>query len=261
MLNQSIAPLTMKKNRHIIIQFIILIGFLFFWELSVKQSQKSLFLYGSPSLIYKAFIDSWTTNRIYIDLLYTFSTTIIGFLIGNIVGIVLGLSMAFSSLLSKISKPFIIALGAIPIFSIAPMMIIWFGTGFFAKVYMVIFSTFLITTLQAYTGATSIDKKYKDLFKSLNATDKHFFWYVKIPNSIIWVLTSFKLTIGFALLGAFIGEFISSEKGLGHLIIKYGSLYNIPMVFVGLIHIVGIALILNILIGILEKRMLKWKIQ
>ncbi len=251
----------MVKKKHNIIQALIIIIFLLMWEYFVKDSTRLQFLYGSPSLIYKSFIESWQNNNIYIDLIYTFSTTMSGFLIGNITGITIGLALVYSPLLSKVSKPFIIALGAIPIFSIAPMMIIWFGTGFIAKVYMVIFSTFLITTLQAYTGAVSVDKKYKNLFNSLNAKDKHYFLYVQIPNSIIWVFASFKITIGFALLGAFIGEFISSDKGLGHLIIKYGSLYNIPMVFVGLLHIIGIALILNLLIGLLEKRIIKWKLQ
>ena len=250
----------MKNKWHVLIQILLIFVFLIVWECIVKDSTKLKFLYGSPSMIWQSLIESWKYNKIYLDLIYTFSATIIGFIIGNIFGIIIGLSLSYSPLLSRISKPFIIALGAIPIFSIAPMMILWFGTGFIAKVYLVIFSTFLITTFQAYTGAISVDSKFKRLFSSLNAKDKHFFWYVRIPNSIVWVLTSFKITIGFALLGAFIGEFISSDMGLGHLIIKAGSLYNIPMVFVGLIHIVGIALLLNYLIGILERKFMKWKI-
>lgn len=243
-----------------IYQILILAIFIIFWELSVRNSDKLKFLFGSPSLIFISFIDSWINGRIFIDVLFTLSETVIGFIIGNILGVIFGLTLVYFPVLANISKPYVIALGAIPIFALAPMMIIWFGTGFMSKVLMAVFSTFLITTLQAYSGAQSVDKKYERLFKSLNAKKRDFFIIVRIPNSLVWVLTSLRITIGFALLGAFIGEFISSERGLGHLILKAGGLYNIPLVLVGLIHIVIIALLLNYLVLLIEKSVVKWKI-
>ena len=124
---------------------------------------------------------------------------------------------------------------------------------------MVVFSTFLITAVQAYNGAQSVENEYKQLFTSFGANRLQYYIKAIIPSSLIWVLTSLKITVGFALLGAFIGEFISSENGLGRLIIKAGSLYNMPLVIVGLLHIIIIALFLNYLVDQLEKYFIKRK--
>jgi NitT/TauT family transport system permease protein len=177
--------------------------------------------------------------------------------LGNVAGIILGLFLAFFPILQRIAKPYIVACGAIPIFSIAPMMIIWFGIGFPAKVMMAFFSVFLVATVQAYTGAVEIEPDYLKLLKSMRASRRQIFFKVALPSSVSWVIASLKLTIGFSLLGAFIGEFISAERGLGYRILKEGGTYNIPGVLAALALIVFVAILLNEAVEMVSTRLRK----
>jgi NitT/TauT family transport system permease protein len=85
------------------------------------------------------------------------------------------------------------------------------------------------------------------------------FRLVVVPSSLIWVINAMKLNIGLALMGAFIGEFISAEEGLGYMIVKASGLYDMATVLVGVLTLILIALFLTFLIERIEHRLLKWK--
>ena len=216
------------------------------WELLVMRSDRWQFLFGSPLLVLSSLFTYVVKGSALVDLLITGAEAVGGFVVGNALGLVVGLGLAYYPRVQNIAKWYIAGLGAIPIFSLAPMMIMWFGVGYFAKLMMAVFSTFFVTAVQAYTGATQVDKNYMRLMASLGATDRQAFIKVAIPSSISFVVASFRLTIGFALLGAFVGEFISADKGLGYRILKSGGLYDIPGVLSGIVLIIVLAIFLNI---------------
>lgn len=240
-------------------QLFPLIIFLIFWELITVNSERLTFLFGSPSTVFNTFREYLINKNLIIDILITGEETILGFLLGNIIGSVIGLSLWYSKNLASTLKPYIIALGSIPIFALAPMMIIWFGTGLYAKVMMATFATIIVATVQAYEGAQNVDEEQIKLLKSFGASKFQIFKKVITPSSLVWVIASYKLNIGFALLGAFIGEFISSERGLGHLILKAGGLYDIPLVLTGILCFMFLALAINYLLSKIEKIFLPWK--
>lgn len=250
-----------KRLIQILIPFILLV----IWELAGSIIESFSFKYSSPSLIINGFYNLLTASRlierydIYYSFGLTFSETLIGFLIGNIFGSAIGMLLWFSEKVAEITKPYLIVIGAIPIFALAPVMILWFGTGFWAKVMMAAFSTVLVAITQAYEGANNVEHEYLVLFKSFNATRSQILIKLILPSSLIWVLTSYRLNIGFALIGAFIGEWISSEYGIGHLILAASGLYNVSFIFVGLICLIIMALIMNAGLGLVEKYFLSWK--
>ena len=243
-----------KSSR--IIPFIVL---LIIWHVLTVNTPRREFLFGSP---YKVAVEFW--NQLYSgmlikDTMLTAIEALLGFLAGNIVGTFMGLGMWYSRWIAYISRPYIVAIGSIPIFSMAPMLIIWFGTGFFAKVVMAVFSTFIVSLVQAYEGALNVDQDQIRLLHSFGASRNQIFRKLIIPSSVVWVIASYKVNIGFAILGAFIGEYISSSAGLGHLIIRAGGLYNIPLVLVGIIMIMLISLTFSYILGFLERKLLAWK--
>lgn len=260
--SKKILKRIIKKRNTIIsklLKFLPLILFLIIWELAVRNSKISTFLFGTPSLVIKNFIEKISDGSLIVDTYITAIETFLGFLLGNIIGSILGLSLWYSKKIADIAKPYIIAIGSIPIFALAPMMIMWFGTGIFSKIMMAAFSTVVVAIVQAYNGALNVDSDQINLLKTFGANRNQIFKKIIVQSSLVWVLASYRLNIGFALLGAFIGEFISSEKGLGHLIIRAGGLYNIPLVLVGVFCIILIALILSYLVGIVERKLLFWR--
>lgn len=236
-----------------------LIVFLVAWQLLTGHSERLIFFYGSPLAIFNGLVDKISSGIFFMDLGVTGLETLLGFLIGNIGGTLIGLALWYNKTVFNIARPYIVALGAIPVFALAPLIIIWFGTGLMSKVVMSVISTILVALIQAYNGAMEVDPLQLDLMKSLGATKRQTLIKIVVPSSLSWVVSAFRMNVGLALMGAFIGEFISSEKGLGYLIITSGAVYNIPMVFVGLIGIILLALSLTWIVGKIEKRILVWK--
>ncbi len=244
--------------------FPLIIG-LVIWEILSLNDSDFTFRFSNPSAIaesfYKLLFEKNLIEKydIYYSFFLTFSEILVGFIIGNLIGTLLGLILFYIDEYAEISKYYLVALGSIPIFALAPLLILWFGTGFFAKIMMVTFSTFLISTIQAYEGAKNVDEEYYFLFRSYKATRLQIMKKLIIPSSTIWVLNSYKLNIGFAIIGAFIGEWISSQYGIGHLILAASGLYDVSMIFVGLICLMIMSQMLNVLIGFIEKKVLIWK--
>jgi len=221
------------------------------WELAVMRSSRAQFLFASPSLVVKRLLEYVAQGDAVVDTWVTASEAFVGFLAGNAIGVIVGIALAYYPTVQRIAKWYILALGAIPIFSLAPMMIMWFGIGYVAKVMMSIFSTVLVTTGLAYAGATSgVEGEYVRLLRSFGASRQQVFLKVVVPSALSWVVASFRLTVGFALLGAFIGEFISAERGLGYRILRAGGTYDTPLVLAGITLIVVLALLLSKLVDL-----------
>ena len=222
------------------------------WELSVRGDDQVAFFFGSPSKITEYFITRFADGSLISDFMVTLGEVICGFLIGNLVGTTLGLSLWFSETIFQVARPYIVALGSAPLVALAPLFIIWFGTGYVAKVLIVAFSTVFVALFQAYSGASEVNPAYLRLMQTFRATKLQTFRKVVAPAAIIWVIAAFRMNVGFAILGAFIGEFISSSEGLGHLIVVASGLFDISLVLYAVLLLIGMALMANYLLSRIE---------
>jgi NitT/TauT family transport system permease protein len=237
------------------IVFAILPGFiaLVMWQLFVRGEQRREFLFASPALILGVAVDDLISGDILVDLAITALEAISGLLFGSILGSLVGLLLWADERVARIARPYIVVLGAVPIFAIAPMLIIWFGTGLLSKVVMSAFSVFFVALSQAYDGAQFCSDRYTHHARTLAATHRRVLLKIILPGAFRWVAAGFKISIGLALVGAFIGEFVSSEAGLGHYILSAGSLYDMPRVLFGVILISSLALLLTSLVWLSER--------
>jgi NitT/TauT family transport system permease protein len=185
--------------------------------------------------------------------------TLLGFLVGNLVGTLIGLSLWYSRFVSRVVEPFVIALGSIPIIALAPIIIIWFGTGLISKVAMSTLSVVIVALVTSYKGAVGVDPDQINLMRTLGASKFQIFRKLVVPASLADIFAGLKLTVGFALIGAIVGEFMSSSEGLGHAIFKAGSLYIIPKVFAALVATIALALLLTFVVGRIERLLMPWR--
>jgi NitT/TauT family transport system permease protein len=240
-------------------QMLLLAGFLGFWEWAAAQDRQTAFLFGSPSAIAGFLVTMWQDGSLVRDSWVTGLETVLGFVMGNVLGTALGLSLWYSRFVSRVVQPFIIALGSIPIIALAPIVIIWFGTGLASKVAMSTLSVVVVALVTSYKGAMSVDPDQVNLMRTLGARKSQIFRKLVVPASLTDIFVGMKLTVGFALIGAIIGEFMSSSEGLGHAIFKAGSLYIIPKVFAALVATIALALLLTWLVGKLERLLTPWR--
>lgn len=222
------------------------------WQMATVANPSAQFFFGSPSRIGHYCIQKSLDGSLIRDVITTFVESALGFVFGNLCGSAIGLGLWYSKLALAIAKPYVIAFGTAPIFAFAPLLIIWFGTGMFSKIMIAALSTVFVALMQSYTGASEVSNDYLRLMKSFGATKEQTFRKVVAPSSIVWVISGFRLNVGFAILGAFIGEFISSNAGLGHLIVVASGLFDISLVLCGVLCLSGLAFILYFLVGKLE---------
>jgi NitT/TauT family transport system permease protein len=240
-------------------QIAVLVVLLAAWEFATAKVALNAFLFGSPSAIFGFLVQMWRDGSLFTDTKITGLETLLGFVIGNVLGTLIGLTLWYSRFVSRVVQPFIVALGSIPIIALAPICIIWFGTGLLSKVAMATLSVVVVALVTAYKGAMTVDIDQINLMRTLGASKRHIFAKLIVPASLGDIFAGLKLTVGFALIGAIIGEFMSSSEGLGHAIFKAGSLYIIPKVFAALVATIALALCLTYVVGKIERLLTPWR--
>lgn len=240
-------------------QVLLLTVLLGLWEWSTSAARMDAFLFGSPSQIGANLLAMVRDGSIWTDTYVTGLETLAGFALGNLIGTAIGLSLWYSRFVSRVVQPFILALGSIPIVALAPVAIIWFGTGFASKLAMSTLSVVVVALVVSYKGATGVDPDHINLLRSLGASKHQVFRYLVVPASLTDIFAGLKLTVGFALVGAILGEFMSSTDGLGHAIFKAGSLHVIARVFADLAVTVALALALSAIVSQVERILLPWR--
>ncbi|MEJ1125063.1 ABC transporter permease [Phyllobacterium sp. CCNWLW183] len=243
-----------------IVQIAIAAGLFGLWEWGARTGYISTFLFGSPSQVWQLAVTRFQNGSLLYGAYVTGLETIIGFLLGSFLGTAIGLGLWYSRFVARVMGVFILALGSVPVLALGPLIIIWFGVGVESKIILATVSCVIVALLQAYEGAQQVDKDLIKLLKSFGATKFQIFTKVVIPSSYGWVVAAAKLNVGFALIGAVIGEYISSEAGLGNIILIAGANYNIPLVLLGIFSLMILAFILSMAVGLLERSLLKWKV-
>lgn len=228
-----------------------------FWQLAAVASQRTRFLFGSPSSIAEALWTNIVNGHFIEHILVTGSEAMLGFLLGTALGCAFGFLLLSRPGIARIAKPYALALGALPVFAIAPMMIVWFGIGLYMKVAMATFATVFVAMSQAYDGGRNVDPELIQLFELNQSPYSRTFRKLILPSSLSWVLSTLRLNIGLSLLGAFIGEFIASDRGLGYVMLKAGGLYDVPLVLAAGCCIIALAFLFNYLVGLVERNRLR----
>jgi NitT/TauT family transport system permease protein len=252
-----------KSNRRLgarVVALLPLVCFLAAWESLGYSSRSNEFFFSRPTEVARTFIEVLRDNSLLMHTSVTAGEAIAGFLLGNFIGASVGISLWYNERLARVAKPYLVALGALPVFAIAPMTVLWFGIGMGAKIALAFLATVFVATGQAYKGAAAVDPLLLRRFRVFGASRGVIFSHLLLPSAAVWIIGSLRITIGAALLGAFVGEFIASERGLGHMIIRASGIYDTSRVLVGVLTLIALALLLDYSISLLEKRVFRWKL-
>ncbi len=241
------------------VQLMSVVIFFAAWQIGAELGFISEFLIGSPAGIWKRFVDSVLDLSIFVDTGYTLWEALLGFVIGTVIGTAIGLYLWYSKWAAQITEPFIVALNSVPKIALAPIILLWFGTGLGAKVVLVVSMTAIIALIAAHQATKDADKDLQSLLYSMGGTKHQIFFEVIVPSAMPTIVSNFRINVGFGLVGAVVGEFISSKAGLGHMIYNASSLYELNSVWVGLFMLMIVGFILYHGIDALEKFMFPWR--
>ena len=241
------------------LQAAAVIGFFALWEIGVRAGWISAFLVGSPFGIFAEGSKMLMSGDLLSDTWYTLFEAILGFIIGTIFGSLLGLALWYSAFVARLVEPFIVAINSVPKIALAPIVVLWFGTGLVSKVMLSVSLTAIVALIAAYQAAKDADVDLQSLLISMGADKHQVFFKAVVPSTLPSIIATFRINIGFGLVGAVVGEFISSTRRLGHLIYTASSLYDLNTVWVGLFTLMIMGFVLYYVIDIIERTSLPWK--
>lgn len=246
-----------NKIKLVITQIVLLIFFLTLWELLAYYNMINTFIFSKPSDIIKLLITYIKSNEIFRHIKVSVLETILGIIIGSITGIIIAGILWYFETLHKVLKPFLNVLNALPKTALAPIMIIWAGTGLSGIVVVAISILLIITILSTYNYFTNVDEEKVKMLQSFNASRWQIFKKLIIPANIGNICSVVKINIGMAWVGVIVGEFLVSKEGLGYLIMYGGQVFKLDLVMMGVLILSICAFIMNFIVEQIEKLILK----
>ena len=232
----------------------VLIAFIALWELASALSLIDPFFFSSPSRIVLLFIDMCKNFEIFIHTGITLYETILSFLIVNILSILVSVIMLSFDRFSQIVEPYLVILNSLPKSALAPLIIVWLGTGSKTIIVAGISVALFGSIINLYTGFMQVDTEKRKLITTLGGSKKDQLTKVIIPASIPIILSNMKVNIGLSLVGVIIGEFLAARQGLGYLIIYSSQVFQLDMLIMSIIILCLIALLLYQSIDWLERK-------
>jgi NitT/TauT family transport system permease protein len=250
-------------------QLLLLGGILLFWYAMTEPGlippfyfddpDRAKFFFGQPVKVLERIWIWFSGGTIYLHLAVTLLETLLAFVIGTVLGLVLGLWLALSPTPSALADPYIKAMNAMPRIILAPIFAVWFGLGIMSKVVFGITLVFFVVFFNVYEGVKEVSPIVLANARMLGATGRQLLRYVYLPSATSWVFSSLHTSVGLAFVGAVVGEYLGSARGVGYLIHQAEGVFDIDTVFAGIIVLTIFALILDIIVTQVEKRLLVWR--
>lgn len=248
-------PVQRQWPRHRIMaaQVLLVVAAIGGWQAAASLKLIDPFFWSQPIAIWKTLQIFFVKGDAFVDIGYTFQATILGFVVGTIAGSALGLSFWWSRNYAAVVQPFVICFESVPKLALAPLIILIFGMGLASKVAIAVALTVVVSTLTTYAGVQAVDPDSERLFYSLGASRFQVFRKLVIPAVLPWTISVLRVNIGLALTGAIVGEFISSQHGLGREILYAGQTYDIALVWVAVLVLAAFSMIMYVAVSWLEK--------
>ena len=232
-------------------------GLLAVWEALVDSGVAPVVLYGRPIGIAAKFVALLADGTLLRDCWVTFEEALIGFVIGSLAGTAAGLLLWLSPTASQVLRPLVVALNGVPKIALAPLIIIWFGIDLQSKIASAAILVAIVALITAQSGTERSDPDLLVLLRSLGASRWVQWRTIVLPSSVPWVLAGLRLNVGFALIGAVVGEYIASHEGLGYLVYYAGTMYDLSSVWLGIFALMAMALAMDAGVSVLQSR-LRW---
>ena len=242
--------------------FIVIFGG---WQLLTSLKVIDPFFFGQPSGIVKKLGDWVQHGTAYgtlgLQIWITMEEALLGFAIGVACGIIFGILLGQVRFLSDVLGPYIKALNALPRIVLGSIFVVWLGLGTSSKVMLAAVLVFFVVFFNAFQGVREVDRNYIANVRVLGASRFQVVRTVVIPSALTWIIASLHVAFGFAVIGAIVGEFLGSQKGLGLVIATAQNQFDPNGVFAAMLIIAVIALTAEWLISLLERRLLAWRPQ
>ena len=227
------------------------------WEIFVMIFAIPEYLLPKPTKIISEIILNF--NSLLRHTIITMIEIFFGFLIGNVLGFLGAVIFAHSKTIEKGLYPYAIALKTTPILAIAPLLVLWFGTGMISKIVAAAVVCFFPILVNTVKGLKNIDDEYLDLLRSFSASKYQIFTKLRLPNSLPYIFSALKISTGLAVVGAIVGEFVGAKEGIGFVILISTYHLETATMFAAIIMSALGGILFFYLINLIERKIIFWQ--
>jgi NitT/TauT family transport system permease protein len=238
--------------------WLVLIGLALVWQLGTWLFKPSPFLLPDPIAIGRALIAN--PSMYLINTYYTAANTLVGFGLSVLIGVGLALGVVYSRLLEATIYTTLVAINSMPKVALAPLFVVWMGTGDRSKITMAFLVALFAIVIDAVLGLRALDEEIVDLGRSMRSSPLKLLWKIRLPNALPSLFAGMKVAIGLSLVGVLVGEFVSAQRGLGYVIMSAQGAFDTPRVFVAILLLSVLGTILFRLVELVERHVIPWHV-
>ncbi|MGL5114650.1 MAG: ABC transporter permease [Beijerinckiaceae bacterium] len=255
---------TVSRPILLVLQILVAVAFVGFWHVATAypifaEVKLMRFFFSTPWDVGARVVKMFVEGGIWFHLGITLTETILAFVIGAGSGIAIGFWFARKPLLAAVFDPYVKAINALPRVVLAPIFALWFGLGIWSKVALGVTLVFFIVFFNVYQGVRDVNQTVLANARMLGMNERQLLRHVYWPSALGWVFSSLHTSVGFALVGAVVGEYLGSAAGLGYLIHQAEGVFDVTGVFAGMAILMVFVIIIDSFVTLVENRLLVWK--
>jgi NitT/TauT family transport system permease protein len=217
------------------------------------------FFFSTPYDVGARIVKWLMEGTIWYHLYITLVESILAFVIGSLAGITIGFWFARQQLVAAIFDPYIKMMNALPRVVLAPIFALWLGLGIWSKVALGFTLVFFVVFFNVYQGVKEVSPTILANARMLGMSERQLLRHVYWPSALSWMFSSLHTSVGFAVVGAVVGEYLGAAAGLGYLIQQAEGVFDVAGVFAGMIVLAVFVILIDLLVSAVEKRLLIWK--
>lgn len=240
-------------------QFVLLVVLLVLWHVLVQLEWLPRFFFGEPLTVGRRIVAWFASGEIWPHLAVTLGETVAAFVAGTAMGVAAGLWLGVSPFAARLLDPYIKGFNAMPRVILAPIFAVWFGLGMTGKIVLGITLVFFVVFFSVFHGVRDVSPVLVANARMLGATRHGLLRHVYLPSALSWAFASLHTAVGMAFVGAVVGEYLGSARGVGYLILQAEGTFDIDTVLAGVVVLTVCALALDGVVSRAEKHLLRWR--
>ena len=239
------------------VQLVIILVVIGLWEFLSSNNIINSFIYSSPSKAFSTIYNLYLDGNLFRHIWVTVYETFISFTLATLLGTFVAILLWYNEFLFRVIDPYLTVINSMPKVALGPIIIIIFGANMNSIIIMALLISLIVTILNVYNGFISTDKNKIKLLKSFNASKWQILRYLIIPGNYHVIINSLKINVSMSLIGVIMGEFLVSKQGIGYLI-NYGSqVFNLNLVFGGIIVLLVVSYVMYLIVSYIEKALIR----
>jgi NitT/TauT family transport system permease protein len=217
------------------------------------------FFFSNPIDVFTQIVNWFVSGTIWKHLVITLWESVLAFVLGSLGGVLVGFWFARKPLVAAVFDPYVKMANALPRVVLAPIFTLWLGLGIWSKVALGVTLVFFIVFFNVYQGVKEVSTVVRDNGRMLGMNERQLMRHVYWPSALSWMFSSLHTSVGFAVVGAVVGEYLGSAAGLGYLIQQAEGVFDVAGVFAGMFVLSAFVILIDIGVTLVERRLLVWR--